>query len=185
MHSIINYVKRKETIAYQLQNSKENYILSCQASLSCLSKPLNIDIPRVPWLSHPWSSSYFNHPIYDDNPHGRNISKGVKQIYSAVQELYISYNSVDVQKQIWLLSVTHKTFQKLALPSNPTGDFDWYRAAGRLPNSVKYVTPNIAGFSAGAMYGFGGVAGSVGTGNSSSFAVDYARGNFGFDAAYT
>ncbi|WP_106857665.1 porin [Caballeronia novacaledonica] len=76
-------------------------------------------------------------------------------------------------------------FQKLALPNNPTGDFDWYRAAGRLPNSVKYVTPNVGDLSAGAMYGFGGVAGSVGTGNSSSFAVDYARGNFGFDAAYT
>jgi predicted porin len=76
-------------------------------------------------------------------------------------------------------------FQKLALPGNATGDFDWYRAAGRLTNSVKYVTPNVAGLSAGAMYGFGGVPGSVGTGDSMSFAVDYAHGNFGADAAYT
>lgn len=76
-------------------------------------------------------------------------------------------------------------FQKLALPSNPTGNFDWYRAAGRITNSVKYTTPTVAGFSAGAMYGFGGVPGSVGTGNATSFAVDYVHGGFGADAAYT
>lgn len=76
-------------------------------------------------------------------------------------------------------------FQKLALPSNATGDFDWYRAAGRIANSVKYVTPVFGGFSAGAMYGFGNVAGSMGTGDGMSFALSYARGNFGADAAYT
>jgi len=76
-------------------------------------------------------------------------------------------------------------YQKLALPGNATGDFDWYRAAGRITNSVKYVSPVIAGFSVGAMYGFGGVPGSVGTGDASSFALNYASGGFGANAAYT
>ena len=77
-------------------------------------------------------------------------------------------------------------FKKLALPSNATGDFDWDRMAGeRIANSVKYVTPVFGGFSAGAMYGFGGVAGSIGSGNSQSFALNYAAGSFGANAAFT
>lgn len=77
-------------------------------------------------------------------------------------------------------------FQKLALPGNPTGAFDWDRMAGEtVNNSVKYVTPTFDGFSAGAMYAFGGVAGSIGTGNGTSFAFNYAAKNFGVNAAYT
>ncbi|GLU30198.1 porin [Trinickia caryophylli] len=77
-------------------------------------------------------------------------------------------------------------FQKLALPGNPTGAFDWDRMSGEaVSNTVKYVSPKFGGFSFGAMYGFGGVAGSVGAGNSQSFALDYAQGPFGIDAAYT
>lgn len=77
-------------------------------------------------------------------------------------------------------------FQKLALPQNPTGAFDWDRMAGeRIANSVKYLSPILGGFSAGAMYGFGGVAGSVGAGNSQSFALNYAAGTFGANAAFT
>ncbi|CAE6729798.1 hypothetical protein R69927_01755 [Paraburkholderia domus] len=77
-------------------------------------------------------------------------------------------------------------FQKLALPQNPTGAFDWDRMAGeRIANSVKYLSPVFGGFSAGAMYGFGGVAGSVGAGNAQSFALNYVAGTFGANAAYT
>ena len=77
-------------------------------------------------------------------------------------------------------------FTKLDLPNNPTGAFDWDRMAGeRVANSVKYTSPVYAGFSAGAMYGFGGVAGSVGAGNSTSFGLNYAAGSFGANAAYT
>jgi predicted porin len=77
-------------------------------------------------------------------------------------------------------------FQKLGIPSNPTGFFDWSRLTGTpVSNSVLYMTPSLYGFKAGAMYGFGNVAGSIGTGNTSSFSLDYARGAFGADAAYT
>ncbi|WP_233872112.1 porin [Paraburkholderia adhaesiva] len=77
-------------------------------------------------------------------------------------------------------------FKKLALPQNPTGAFDWDRMAGEsLNNSVAYVTPKFGGFSAGAMYAFGGVAGSIGAGNANSFGLNYAAGDFGANAAYT
>ncbi|WP_409937799.1 porin [Paraburkholderia sp. BCC1885] len=77
-------------------------------------------------------------------------------------------------------------FQKLDIPNNPTGAFDWDRMAGEVvSNSVKYVTPIAGGFSAGAMYRFGGIAGSAGEGNGVSYALNYAQKNFGANAAYT
>jgi predicted porin len=77
-------------------------------------------------------------------------------------------------------------FANLALPNNPAGAFDWDRMAGeRVTNSVKYQSPSFNGFSAGAMYGFGGVAGSFGAGNASSFGLNYKNGAFGANAAYT
>ena len=77
-------------------------------------------------------------------------------------------------------------FANLALPNNPTGAFDWDRMSGeRVQNSVKYLSPTVNGFSAGAMYGFGGVAGSFGANSATSFGLNYVDGPFGANAAYT
>jgi len=77
-------------------------------------------------------------------------------------------------------------FAKLALPNNATGAFDWDRMAGvAVSNSVKYQTASFKGFSAGAMYGFGGVAGSFGSDSGTSAGINYVNGAFGANAAYT
>ncbi|MGR3907287.1 porin [Burkholderia sp. SR8] len=86
-----------------------------------------------------------------------------------------------------LYNLRNGPFRKLALPGNPTGAFDWDRMAGsqRVANAVKYVSPAIHGLRAGALYGFGGVPGSIGAGNTVSASLDYEAGPFGAAAAYT
>ena len=77
-------------------------------------------------------------------------------------------------------------FQRLGIPNNPTGELDWDRSEGTaIANTVKYQSPTLGGLSFGAMYGFGNVAGSIGTGNSSSFGLNYFSGGLGLGAAYT
>lgn len=78
-------------------------------------------------------------------------------------------------------------FTKLALPNSPTGGFDWDRLGGdqTVNNSVKYRSPDYHGLSAGMLYGFGGVPGSIGANNATSFALNYSNGGFGAAAAYT
>jgi len=86
-----------------------------------------------------------------------------------------------------LYGLRNGPFQKLALPGNPTGAFDWDRVAGSRPiaNSVKYTSPTLGGLSGGVMYGFGNVAGSVGADNAVSVGLNYDNGPFGAGAAYT
>jgi predicted porin len=77
-------------------------------------------------------------------------------------------------------------FTALGVPNNPTGSFDFDRMAGatRVGNSVKYRSPDIAGFTVGALYGFGGVPGSFSSDSTMSFGANYANGPLGIGAAY-
>ncbi len=86
-----------------------------------------------------------------------------------------------------LYNLRNGPFQKLALPGNPTGAFDWDRMAGsqRVASSIKYISPVFAGLRVGALYGLGGVPGSFGANDTVSFGIDYANGPLGVDAAYT
>ncbi|MBK5151368.1 porin [Burkholderia sp. R-69608] len=77
-------------------------------------------------------------------------------------------------------------FNGLGIPNQPAGAFDFDRVSGqRITNSVKYETPVLGGLSFGAMYGFGGVAGTFSTNSAESFALDYGNQYFNLDAAYT
>jgi predicted porin len=51
-------------------------------------------------------------------------------------------------------------------------------------NTVKYISPNIAGFTLGGMYGFGNVAGSIGTDSSTNFYVSFDHGPFSAAVSY-
>ncbi|MFX1676687.1 porin [Paraburkholderia sp. A2WS-5] len=85
-----------------------------------------------------------------------------------------------------LYSFAAGPFQNLGIPQNPTGWFGWARTNGiPINNAVKYQAPQIGGFSAGALYSFGGVAGSFGSNSGMSFGVNYDHGPFGLGAAYT
>jgi len=79
-------------------------------------------------------------------------------------------------------------FAKIAIPYNPpyAGQFDWDRMSGQtVTNSVKYQSPSFDGFRVGGLYGFGGVPGSFGSGNTVSAGLNYDHGPFGAAAAYT
>jgi predicted porin len=85
-----------------------------------------------------------------------------------------------------LYSFAAGPFQNLGIPQNPTGSFAWARTNGiPIGNAVKYQSPKIAGFSFGALYSFGGVAGSFGSNSGMSFGLNYDRGPLGVGAAYT
>ncbi|MGF6903449.1 porin [Paraburkholderia sp. GAS348] len=77
-------------------------------------------------------------------------------------------------------------FSALGVPDNPTGSFDFDRMAGatRVPNAVKYHSPEIAGLTFGALYGFGGVPGSFSSDSTMSFGLNYTNGPLGLGAAY-
>lgn len=64
------------------------------------------------------------------------------------------------------------------------GDVDLSDGSVKVNNSVKWLSPNWAGLQLAAMYGFGNVAGSVGSGQSYGFAGNYAAGPLTFAAGY-
>ncbi|TKC92321.1 porin [Trinickia terrae] len=119
----------------------------------------------------------------DDDHYGR-VTLG-NQYDFMTDSLFFGFNDAAFYAQ-GIYDFRNGPFAKLALPNNPTGAFDWDRMAGeRVQNSVKYLSPTFSGFSAGAMYGFGNVAGSIGAGNAQSFGLNYVNGPFGANAAYT
>jgi predicted porin len=64
------------------------------------------------------------------------------------------------------------------------GDVDNYDNSLRTNNAVKYTSPTYAGFQVEAMYAFGGVAGSTGSGQTWSLAAAYNNGPIGLAAGY-
>lgn len=68
--------------------------------------------------------------------------------------------------------------------SSHIGDIDNLANTSRINNSIKYSTPNIGGFRAGALYSFGGVPGSQSQNQIWSLGVSYNGGAFSAGAAY-
>ncbi|SEA66748.1 porin [Paraburkholderia sartisoli] len=64
------------------------------------------------------------------------------------------------------------------------GDVDNYDNDLRVSNAVKYISPMMSGVQVEALYAFGGVAGSTGSGQTYSAAVSYTNGPLGAAAGY-
>ncbi|MDE1179289.1 porin [Paraburkholderia sp.] len=64
------------------------------------------------------------------------------------------------------------------------GDLDNIDNQSRENNSVKYTSPSFSGFQFGALYGFGGQAGSVKNQNTWSVGAQYANGPLAVGVAY-
>lgn len=73
-----------------------------------------------------------------------------------------------------------------SLPANAAGGYVLdNRVWGlQVDNAIKYVTPVVGGFSAGAMYGSGNVPGSVAKNSSSSFVMTYDNNAFSASVGY-
>lgn len=68
--------------------------------------------------------------------------------------------------------------------SSHIGDVDNLANTNRINNSIKYTTPNFGGLKAGALYSFGGVAGSQSQNQIWSLGVSYNGGAFSAGAGY-
>ncbi|AXF12885.1 porin (plasmid) [Paraburkholderia graminis] len=64
------------------------------------------------------------------------------------------------------------------------GDNNNFNYQFRTNNAVKYVSPDYRGLKFGAMYSFGGVAGSFGNQSALGFGVNYSQGPLKLSAAY-
>lgn len=86
------------------------------------------------------------------------------------------------------ISLRQGSFSGLNIPNGPPGNnsFDFDRTLGAaIPNSVKYVSPTVAGLSFGAQYSFGGQAGAFGEDSGQSFGLNYHLGALALNGAYT
>ncbi|WP_433705226.1 porin [Paraburkholderia sacchari] len=64
------------------------------------------------------------------------------------------------------------------------GDNNNFNYQFRTNNAVKYVSPSYRGLQVGALYSFGGMAGSFGNQSALGFGVNYAQGSVKLSAAY-
>ncbi|WP_175885057.1 porin [Burkholderia sp. BCC0044] len=85
------------------------------------------------------------------------------------------------------------TLQDLVLPVQGNNFLEYFTAPGdvdnadgsvRNSNAVKWVSPSWGGLQVAAMYGFGGVAGSVGSGQAYNAAMSYTAGRLTVAAGY-
>ncbi|KWF06458.1 porin [Burkholderia pseudomultivorans] len=77
-------------------------------------------------------------------------------------------------------------FPKFGVPYVIGGSYDFDRVNGEaINNSVKFKSADFNGFTFGAMYGFGGVAGHIGNSAGQSFSVNYDFNGGGVAAVYT
>ncbi|KEZ01317.1 porin [Burkholderia sp. MSh2] len=86
------------------------------------------------------------------------------------------------------LSLRQGSFAGLNVPNGPPGNnsFDFDRALGApIANSVKYVSPIVAGLSIGAQYSFGGQPGAFGQNSAQSYGINYHLGALALNGAYT
>jgi predicted porin len=86
------------------------------------------------------------------------------------------------------------TLQDLVLPTQGDNFLEYFTAPGdvdnadgsvRNSNAVKWTSRSWGGLQAAAMYGFGGVAGSVGSGQAYNAALSYSRGPLTVAAGYS
>lgn len=81
------------------------------------------------------------------------------------------------------LAQTSATYRWNGYFAHP-GDNDNFNYQFRVNNAAKYVSPNLHGLQLGAMYSFGGVAGSFGNQSAMSFGAKYENGPAKIQAAY-
>ncbi|WP_179403937.1 porin [Burkholderia guangdongensis] len=65
------------------------------------------------------------------------------------------------------------------------GDIDNTAGSNRINNAVKYVSPQVAGFTLGALYSFGGQPGQFSSNSVTSVGLSYTGGGLYAAAAYT
>ncbi|RZF24210.1 porin [Paraburkholderia sp. UYCP14C] len=97
------------------------------------------------------------------------------------------YGTVTLGRQI-------DTLQDLVVPVQGDYFLEYFTAPGdvdnadgsfRLSNAVKWTSPSWGGLKLAAMYAFGGVAGSVGSGQAYNAAVNYSNGPLTLAAGYS
>lgn len=77
-------------------------------------------------------------------------------------------------------------FLKFGVPYVIGGSYDFDRVNGEaINNAAKFRSADFNGFTFGAMYGFGGVAGHFGNSSGQSFSVNYDFNGGGVGAVYT